>query len=53
MLAAGAGGAIGVDPQVGVVDLDLHVLDGALDDFIAATLAQKVTGEAVEVEDVD
>ena len=29
------------------------VLDGALDDFIAATLAQKVTGEAVEVDDVD
>ena len=29
------------------------VLDGALDDFIAAALAQRVTGEAVEVEDVD
>lgn len=29
------------------------VLDGALDDFIAATLAQKVTGETVDVEDVD
>ncbi len=29
------------------------VLDGALDDFIAATLAQKVTGEKVVVEDVD
>ncbi|MEH6700677.1 peptide chain release factor 2 [Parasphingorhabdus sp.] len=29
------------------------VLDGGLDDFIAATLAQKVTGEAVDVEDVD
>jgi peptide chain release factor 2 len=29
------------------------VLDGALDDFIAATLSQKVTGEAVDVEDVD
>jgi peptide chain release factor 2 len=29
------------------------VLDGALDDFIAAALAQRVTGEAVEVEDVE
>jgi len=29
------------------------VLDGALDDFIAAALAQRVTGETVEVEDVD
>ena len=29
------------------------VLDGALDSFIAAALAQRVTGEAVEVEDVD
>ena len=29
------------------------VLDGGLDEFIAATLAQKVTGEAVDVEDVD
>ncbi len=29
------------------------VLDGGLDDFIAATLAQKVTGEAVDVEDVE
>ena len=29
------------------------VLDGELDDFIAAALAQRVTGEAVEVEDVD
>ena len=29
------------------------VLDGGLDDFIAAALAQRVTGEAVEVEDVD
>ncbi len=29
------------------------VLDGAIDDFIAAALAQRVTGEAVEVEDVD
>lgn len=29
------------------------VLDGALDEFIAASLAQRVTGETVEVEDVD
>ena len=29
------------------------VLDGEIDDFIAAALAQRVTGEAVEVEDVD
>jgi peptide chain release factor 2 len=29
------------------------VLDGELDDFIAAALAQRVTGEAVQVEDVD
>ncbi|MEO0441148.1 MAG: peptide chain release factor-like protein, partial [Pseudomonadota bacterium] len=29
------------------------VLDGALDDFIAAALSQRVTGEQVEVEDVD
>ncbi len=29
------------------------VLDGELDDFIAAALAQRVTGEAVEVEDVE
>ncbi len=29
------------------------VLDGALDDFIAASLAQRVTGEQVEVEDAD
>ena len=29
------------------------VLDGALDPFIAAALAQKVTGERVQVEDVD
>lgn len=29
------------------------VLDGALDPFIAAALAQRVTGESVEVEDVD
>jgi len=30
-----------------------EVLDGALDPFISAALAQRVTGEAVEVEDVD
>ncbi|RVQ69032.1 peptide chain release factor 2 [Croceicoccus ponticola] len=29
------------------------VLDGGLDQFISAALAQRVTGEAVEVEDVD
>jgi len=29
------------------------VLDGALDPFIAAALAQRVTGEAVEIEDVE
>jgi len=29
------------------------VLDGALDQFMAAALAQRVTGEKVEVEDVD
>ena len=29
------------------------VLDGEIDDFIAAALAQRVTGEAVEVEDVE
>ncbi|HEY6815483.1 MAG TPA: peptide chain release factor 2 [Croceibacterium sp.] len=29
------------------------VLDGKIDDFIAAALAQRVTGETVEVEDVD
>ncbi|GGD52384.1 peptide chain release factor 2 [Erythrobacter arachoides] len=29
------------------------VLDGAIDDFIAAALAQRVTGESVDVEDVD
>ncbi|AKH41697.1 peptide chain release factor 2 [Altererythrobacter atlanticus] len=29
------------------------VLDGAIDDFIAAALAQRVTGETVEVEDVE
>jgi peptide chain release factor 2 len=29
------------------------VLDGDLDDFMAAALSQRVTGETVEVEDVD
>jgi peptide chain release factor 2 len=29
------------------------VLDGELDEFVAAALAQRVTGEAVEVEDVE
>jgi peptide chain release factor 2 len=28
-------------------------LDGALDPFMAAALAQQVTGEKVDVEDVD
>ena len=30
-----------------------EVLDGALDDFMAAALSQRVSGETVEVEDVD
>jgi peptide chain release factor 2 len=29
------------------------VLDGAIDDFIAAALAQRITGETVDVEDVE
>ncbi len=29
------------------------VLDGGIDDFISAALAQRVTGEKVEVEDVE
>ena len=29
------------------------VLDGAIDDYISAALAQRVTGETVEVEDVE
>ncbi len=29
------------------------VLDGALDPFITAALSQRVTGEKVDVEDVD
>jgi peptide chain release factor 2 len=29
------------------------VLDGALDKFMAAALSQRVTGEKIEVEDVD
>ncbi len=29
------------------------VLDGAIDPFISAALAQRVTGEEVEIEDVD
>ena len=29
------------------------VLDGEIDDFIAAALAQRVTGETVDVEDVE
>lgn len=30
-----------------------NVLDGAIDDYISAALAQRVTGETVDVEDVD
>jgi peptide chain release factor 2 len=30
-----------------------NVLDGGIDEFISAALAQRVTGEAVEVEDVE
>jgi peptide chain release factor 2 len=42
------------DLRTGVVSSSPgDVLDGALDDFIAAALAQRVTGETVEVEDVD
>jgi peptide chain release factor 2 len=42
------------DLRTGVVSASPDdVLDGKIDDFIAAALAQRVTGEAVEVEDVD
>ncbi|WP_194744674.1 peptide chain release factor 2 [Thermaurantiacus tibetensis] len=42
------------DLRTGVTSTSPHeVLDGALDPFIAAALAQRVTGERVEVEDVD
>ena len=42
------------DLRTGVVSTSPDdVLDGSIDDFIAAALAQLVTGEAVEVEDVD
>ena len=42
------------DLRTGVVSTSPgDVLDGELDDFIAAALAQRVTGETVEVEDVD
>jgi len=42
------------DLRTGVVSSSPgDVLDGALDDFIAAALAQRVTGETVEVEDVE
>jgi peptide chain release factor 2 len=42
------------DLRTGVVSTSPDdVLDGKIDDFIAAALAQRVTGEAVEVEDVD
>jgi peptide chain release factor 2 len=42
------------DLRTGVVSSSPDdVLDGGLDDFIAAALAQRVTGETVEVEDVE
>jgi peptide chain release factor 2 len=42
------------DLRTGVVSSSPgDVLDGKLDDFIAAALAQRVTGETVEVEDVE
>jgi peptide chain release factor 2 len=42
------------DLRTGVVSSNPGaVLDGDLDDFIAAALAQRVTGETVEVEDVE
>ncbi|MGB3738722.1 MAG: peptide chain release factor 2 [Pontixanthobacter sp.] len=42
------------DMRTGVVSTAPDdVLDGALDPFISAALAQRVTGEAVEVEDVE
>lgn len=42
------------DLRTGVVSTSPDdVLDGALDEFMAAALAQRVTGEAVEVEDID
>jgi len=42
------------DLRTGVVSSSPgDVLDGDLDDFIAAALAQRVTGETVEVADVD
>jgi peptide chain release factor 2 len=42
------------DLRTGVVSTSPgDVLDGEIDDFIAAALAQRVTGEAVEVEDVE
>jgi len=42
------------DLRTGVVSTSPgDVLDGEIDDFIAAALAQRVTGETVEVEDVD
>ena len=42
------------DQRTGIVSTAPDdVLDGALDPFMAAALSQRVTGEAVEVEDVD
>ena len=42
------------DLRTGVVSTSpSDVLDGDLEMFMAAALSQRVTGEAVEVEDVD
>ncbi|MXP25320.1 peptide chain release factor 2 [Altererythrobacter indicus] len=42
------------DLRTGVISTSPgDVLDGKIDEFIAAALAQRVTGETVEVEDVD
>jgi peptide chain release factor 2 len=42
------------DLRTGVVSTSPgDVLDGALDSFMAAALAQRVTGEKIEVEDVE
>jgi len=44
-----------IDIEINEGDLKIpdKVLDGELDDFISAALAQRVTGETVEVEDMD
>jgi peptide chain release factor 2 len=42
------------DLRTGVVSTSPDaVLDGAIDPFISAALAQRVTGETVEIEDVE